>query len=324
VAFFRPRCGKWQAIVTRKGYKPLSKTFISKIDAEKWARSIEIQFDRGTFQNTPNPHLYSFSDLIDIYIKKVLPTLRSKDAESYRLRRLQRHPIASINLSKLTPIIISSYRDERLKLCKSGTVIRELSNISTILNYGKRELGLTINNPVTLIKKPPIPEGRNRILKEDEISRLLIELEKINPWYKFLTEFALETAMRRGELMSFLWTNVDFEKHLIFLPITKNGYSRYVPLSNRAINILKLLPKTKEERVFPLNKGTVSAMFLEAVRRAKLDNVHFHDLRHIAITNISKKIPNIFELAIISGHRSLKMLQRYTHIKAEDVANKMN
>lgn len=249
--------------------------------------------------------------------------MRSGYEETFRLRKLQRHPIASVNMSRFTPLLISNYRDERLKVIKPNTVIRELSSISSIINYARRELSLRMENPVSLIKKPSTSEGRNRILTNEEISCLLIQLEKINPLYKSLTEFALETAMRRGELMSFIWTNVDFEKCLIFLPLTKNGYSRYVPLSKKAIEILKSLNKTEDQRVFPLNPNTVSLLFLKATKRANLENVHFHDLRHMSITRMSKKITNIFELSIISGHRSLKMLQRYTHIKPEDLVSKL-
>jgi integrase len=322
MASFRFRSNKWQAIVSRKGHKPFVRSFTSKIDAEKWARSIEIELDRGTYLNIPNAHEYLFSDLITIYLQKVTPTLRGHSEDTYRLKKLLKHPIASVNMSRLTPSLLSEYRDERLKVVTNSTVIRDLSYISSIINYARRELGLNIVNPVSIIKKPPPTKGRNRILTDEELSRLLTELEKINPLYKSLTEFALETAMRRGELMSLLWVNVNFEKCLIFLPLTKNGHSRFVPLSNKAIGILKSLKKT-DDRVFPLNKGTVSIMFLEATKRANLKNVHFHDLRHIAITRISKKITNVFELAMISGHRSLSMLQRYTHINPEDLVSKL-
>ena len=323
MASFRFRSNKWQAIVSRKGHKPFVRSFTSKIDAEKWARSIEIELDRGTYLNIPNAHEYLFSDLITIYLQKVTPTLRGHSEDTYRLKKLLKHPIASVNMSRLTPSLLSEYRDERLKLVTNSTVIRDLSYISSIINYARRELGLNIVNPVSIIKKPPSSESRNRILNDEEISRLLIQLEKINPLYKSLAEFALETAMRRGELMSFIWTNVDFEKCLIFLPLTKNGHSRFVPLSSKAIDILGSLKRTDDERVFPLNKGTVSIMFLEATKRANLENVHFHDLRHMAITRISKKITNVFELAMISGHKSLSMLQRYTHINPEDLVSKL-
>jgi hypothetical protein len=236
---------------------------------------------------------------------------------------MMRNPIAELNLTELTPNKIATYRDERLKEIKPNTVIRELAYISSMINHARREWGLGIINPVAQIKKPPQPQGRKRVLNDAEISRMLHELEKINPFLKPLCEFALETAMRRGELMSLLWMNISFEKSVAFLPLTKNGDSRYVPLSTKAIKILKLLPRDIEGRVFPLNKGTVSIFFLRAARRAKVDDVHFHDLRHMALTKLSVKFTNILELASISGHKELKMLQRYVHIKAEDLVIKM-
>jgi integrase len=174
-----------------------------------------------------------------------------------------------------------------------------------------------------MIKKPSSTQGRDRILNDEEFGRLFIELEKISPWYKPLVEFALETAMRRGELMSLLWANVNFEKSVAFLPITKNGDSRYVPLSSKAIRIIKSLPRGIDGRVFPLNKGTVSILFLRAIRRAKVEDFHFHDLRHAAITRLASIFSNPMEIAAISGHKSLSMLRRYTHLKAEDLVKKL-
>jgi integrase len=323
VAFFRLRCGKWQAIVSRKGYKPFSKTFISKIDAEKWARSVEIEIDRGTFKDQFNSQNYLFSDLITIYLEKVIPTLRGEFEDTYRLKKLLRNPISQINLSKLTPNVIANYRDERLKEVTGPTVKRELSYISSIINYGRRELNINIENPVSLIRKPANSIGRDRVLNDSEIERLLIESDKTNNWMRPLVEFALETAMRRGEMLSLLWININFEKRIAFLPLTKNGSSRKTPLSLKAITILKNLDSNSNEKVFPLKGNTVSMIFLKITRRVGLIDVHFHDLRHTAITRLANKF-NILELAIISGHKSLKMLQRYTHIRAEDLVDKIN
>jgi integrase len=140
---------------------------------------------------------------------------------------------------------------------------------------------------------------------------------------KSLIEFALETAMRRGEILELLWANIDFNKRIAYLPLTKNGTSRKIPLSLKAIEVLKSLNSNMTEKAFPLKRNTVSMIFLRITRRAGLIDVHFHDLRHTAITRLSKKF-NILELATISGHKSLKMLQRYTHIKAEDLVGKID
>ena len=323
MASIRARSNKWQARVIRVGHPTIAKTFLTRQDAEKWARSIEIEIDRGTYINNDYVQKTLFKEILQKYLDDVTPQMRSADTQAIRVRKLMKHPIAEVNMAQLSPKHIADYRDERLKLNKPNTVIRELAVLSSIINHARREWGLNIANPVTMIKKPSSTQGRDRILNNEELGRLFIELEKISPWYKPLVEFALETAMRRGELMSLLWANINFEKSVAFLPLTKNGDSRYVPLSRKAISVIKALPRGIDGRVFPLNKGTVSIIFLRAVKRAKIENFHFHDLRHISITRLSERFTNILELAAISGHREIRMLQRYVHVKVEKLVEKL-
>ena len=323
MASIRARSNKWQARIIRKGHPTIAKTFLTRQDAEKWARSLEIEIDRGTYINKSYAEKTQFKEILQKYLNDVAPQMRSADSQAIRVRKLMKHPIAEVNMAQLSPKHIADYRDERLKVNKPNTVIRELAILSSIINHARREWALNITNPVTMIKKPSSTQGRDRILNDEEFGRLFIELEKISPWYKPLVEFALETAMRRGELMSLLLANVNFEKSVAFLPITKNGDSRYVPLSSKAIRIIKSLPRDIEGRVFPLNKGTVSILFLRAVRRAKVEDFHFHDLRHTAITRLASIFSNPMEIAAISGHKSLSMLKRYTHLKAEDLVKKL-
>ena len=324
MASIRARSNKWQARIIRKGHPTIAKTFLTRQDAEKWARSLEIEIDRGTYINKSYAEKTQFKEILQKYLNDVAPQMRSADSQAIRVRKLMKHPIAEVNMAQLSPKHIADYRDERLKVNKPNTVIRELAILSSIINHARREWALNISNPVTMIKKPSSTQGRDRILNDEEFGRLFIELEKISPWYKPLVEFALETAMRRGELMSLVWANVNFEKSVAFLPITKNGDSRYVPLSSKAIRIIKSLPRGIDGRVFPLNKGTVSILFLRAVRRAKVEDFHFHDLRHTAITRLASIFSNPMEIAAISGHKSLSMLKRYTHFKAEDLVRKLN
>ncbi len=323
MATLRNRKNKWQARVRRSGQPEVTKTFLTKIDAEKWARSIEIEMDRGSYVNSSYAQKTLFKDLIQQYLKEVTPTLRGAPEDTYRLRKMMRNAIAELNLTELTPNKIANYRDERLKEVKPNTVIRELAYISSMINHARREWGLGIINPVAQIRKPSQPRGRERVLNDAEMDRILRELEKINPFLKSLCEFALETAMRRGELLSLNWTNIDFIKRTAYLKITKNGSSRCVPLSTVAINILNQMPRDIGGKVFPLKANTVSMGFIKAVRRSKIEDFHFHDLRHMALTKLSNKFTNVLELAAISGHKELKMLQRYVHIKAEDLAKKM-
>lgn len=328
MATFRYRNNKWQARVQRLGHKAVSKSFHNKQDAEKWARSIEGEIDRGVYLGSNPAEHITLGDLVKDYVKQVTPTMRSARADTIRLNALLRDPMCQLNMIALTPKAVADFRDRRLRVVSAGTVIRDLSYLSSIINHARREWGLLIQNPVQLIRKPPTPQGRSRVLDEAERERILAELvatrsNRRNPWMKPLVELALATAMRRGELLSLTWKNVDLKRRVAFLPMTKNGSSRDVPLSTEAIEILGRLPRHIDGRVFPINGVLVAAAFIKAVKRAKVGDFRFHDLRHTAITQLAGKLSNVLELSAVSGHKTLSMLKRYTHLKAEELALKL-
>jgi len=230
-------------------------------------------------------------------------------------------------MTALTPIKVADYRDERAKIIAPATVIHELAYFSAIINHARREWGISIVNPIPMVKKPQIPQGRNRILSEDELNRLYAALtprvKNGNHWMLPLVKFALETAMRRGEILGLRWEYIDTQKRIALIPLTKNGESRTVPLSSTAIEILRALPRDLKGRVFPLTGYQVSAAIERARVKAKLDDWHFHDLRHMGITRLAEKLPNLIELSAVSGHKSLAMLKRYYHPNAEQLAEKL-
>lgn len=328
MATFRNRDGKWQARVRRQGYAPITKSFITLQDAEKWARSVEVELDKNTYTNTNLAEKTTFKELIERYMREVTPSMRNKCEDLIRLNAIARKPIGQFNMLALTPSRIAEYRDVRLKQVSSGTVIRELSYLSSIINHARREWGINITNPVNLVRKPQSPKGRTRILSDEEKTRLMLTLEAapknhFSIWMPYLVEFALATAMRQAEICALLWVNVDLAKRTAYLPITKNGESRYVPLSSTAIKILSELPRSIDGRVFPVNRSTVSVTFTRNARIADVHDFRFHDLRHTAITAMAEKIPNVLELSAVTGHKALSMLKRYTHFKAEDLAKKL-
>jgi len=327
MATFRNRHGKWQARVQRRGQQPVSKSFQSKEDAQRWARQIEAEIDKGSYTNIALAERTLFKDVIERYVQEVTLKTRSMKEDSYRLRALARHPIAKLRMTAITPIKVAEYRDERLQLVSNGAVIRELSYFSSIINHARREWGITMVNPIPLIKKPQSPQGRNRILTEGELERLFDALKpKIkssNHLILPLTKFALETAMRRGEILGLRWEHIDLQKRTAFIPLTKNGESRLVPLSTAAIEILRSLPRNLNGRVFPLTGCQVSAAIERAKVKAQLGDWHFHDLRHMAITRLAEKLPNLIELSAVSGHKSLSSLKRYYHPNPEELAKKL-
>lgn len=324
MASIRSRNGKWQARITRKGEQPLAKSFQSKQDAERWARQVESDIDKGSYTNLVLAERTTFAEVINRYIQEVISKGRGCKEDSYRLKALARHPIAKLCMTALTPMKVAEYRDERLQVVSAGAVIRELSYFSSIINHSKREWGINTINPIPMVKKPPAPPGRNRILSEEELDRLYAALKprvkNANHWMLPLVKFALESAMRRGEILGLRWEYVDLQKRIAYIPLTKNGESRTVPLSSAAIEILSLLPRSLNGRVFPLTGCQVSAAMERARIKAQLDDWHFHDLRHMAITRLAEKLPNLIELSAVSGHKSLAMLKRYYHPNAEQLA----
>ena len=326
MATLRNRSGKWQARVVRKGHIPVTKTFLAKQDAERWARQVESAMDKGIFSSPALAEKTTLKEVVERYIKEVTPTMRSLSEDTFRLRKLSKHPLCKLSMAALTSTRIAEYRDERLKTVSSGTVIRELSYLSSIINYSRREWGINITNPVLLVKKPASPPGRCRVLNDADLLRVLDSVKpkaRRSVWMLPIVEFTLATAMRRGELLRLKWSNIDFEKRTAHLAITKNGDSRTVPLSTTAIQILQSLPRSIDGRVFPVNAPAVAASFIKAIKRAGIPDFHFHDLRHMAITRLAEKLPNLIELSAVSGHKSLAMLKRYYHPNVEQLAMKL-
>ncbi len=285
MATFRNRNGKWQARIQRQGQVPISKSFNTRQDAERWARQVEAQMDQGKFVSLRLDERTTLGELVTRYMAEVTPLMKSAEADLIRLAALKRNPLCKLSLVALTPARVAEFRDQRLKLVSGGTVIRELAYISSVINHARREWGINIDNPVRLVRKPPTPQGRSRTVNEAEMLRILDALtprptRRVSPWMKPLVELAVETAMRRGELLGLRWEHTDFSNRVAHLPVTKNGEGRYVPLSSRAVAILEGLPRSLSGYVFPIKPQTVAAAFMKATDRVGLGDVRFHDLRH--------------------------------------------
>lgn len=326
MASFRQRNGKWQARVIRDGYPDQTKTFELKVDAEKWARAIESEIDKGQFINISEAQRTTLGDLIERYLVEVTPFMKGATEDTIRLKAIMRRPIARWSMVNISAARIAAYRDERLNEVSSGTVIRELAYLSAIINHARKEWGINVLNPVLMVRKPPAPQARTRVLTDEEISQLLYALEptgRRSHWTKPAVQLALSTAMRRGELLSLRWEHVDLQARTAFLSDTKNGDSRTVPLSSVALQVLSALPRHISGVVLPVKAFTLDAAFKRAVRRTALDDIRFHDLRRTAITRMAEKLPNVIELAAVSGHKSLMVLKRYYQPKAEALALKL-
>jgi integrase len=310
----------------RDGYPDQAKTFESRADAERWARAVESSIDKGQFVDINEAQRTTLGDVIARYVTEVTPSMKSAEADTIRLNALKRRPIAAWSMANLSAARIAAFRDERLKQVSAGTVIRELAYLSAIINHARREWGINVPNPVQMVRKPSSPPARARVLSDEEISKLLHALEptgRRSHWTKPAVQLALATAMRRGELLSLRWEHVDLLARTAFLPDTKNGDSRTVPLSSSAVKILMELPRHIGGFVIPVTAFTLDAAFKRGLARAGLDDLRFHDLRRTAITRMAVKLPNVIELAAVSGHKSLMVLKRYYRPTAMELAQKL-
>lgn len=206
-----------------------------------------------------------------------------------------------------------------------STVKRDLVLLGHVFEVARKEWGIYVHNPVRDIKLPADNRPRDRRLRAEEEACLLEACrEARNPWLLPIVQLALETAMRQGELIRLCWEHIDLNRCTAHLPDTKNGDARTVPLSSTAVRVLRALPRSLHSPAFPgLTTEAVKRAYIRAVRRAGIRNLRFHNLRHEATTRLFEKGLNIMEVASITGHKDLRMLRRYTHLKAEDLAKKL-
>ena len=317
MATFRKRTGKWQARVQRSGQSSLAKSFNTKADAVKWARHTESQLDLGTL--APKEAMPPLMRIVARYLSEVTPTKKGAAQELNRGRQITRTYLGSMQLDKITSEVVSKYRDGRLCEVSNNTVRLELAFISVVFEQCAKEWSYKVANPVKQIRIPKPGKPRQRRLSPGEEEALLAACSASCATYLHsLVVMAIETGMRFGELVSITWNNVDLEVRTVHLPDTKNGHARTVPLSTRALGAISTVPSGYEGRVFTGKPGSIRAAFGAALKRSGLgSDLRFHDLRHEAVTRLFERGLNPIEVGMISGHRSMSMLQRYTHMRPE-------
>lgn len=319
----------FKVLIRKNGFPQQIKTFKTKADAQKWARLIESEIDRGVFIDRTEADKTTIGELIDRYIQEVTPLKKSAKNDRQRMLFLKKH-FGHYKASQLQSKHIAIYRNKRLAEGKQGsTVIKEIGSMSHLLDISIKDWGIPlVSNVATLVRKPKQAKGRDRRLIDDE-ELILLQAAKNSksPLLAPIITLALETGMRLGELLSLDWVNIDLRKQTAFLPITKNGESRTVPLSKKAIETLQAIPrKINDSRVFWTWKRADSFEYTwrRMLNNTNIQDLRFHDLRHEACSRFFERGFNIMETAHISGHKTLQQLKRYTHLKTEDIVTKMN
>jgi len=340
MAAIQKRGERYRVRIIRKGCITQSKTFSSRSEAVKWARNIETQIDQGLIKQSKQQSSrildkgVLFSKAANHYMDTHSIHKRIVKSETYRLqiliRRWQDLPVVQID----KPAVLA-LRDEMLNKGRSGETINHYFNtISKLFQMLNDEWDLGIANPIKGIKRMSPSQGRTKRVNLELESLLLSGCDQLAlPLLRSIIQFAIQTGMRRGELMGLSWTDIDLPNRKAYLHNTKNGDPRQVPLTRQAIAVLEALSKD-EERVFPMGMDALRSQFNRLKDYAKgqwigvginpFDDLRFHDLRHEALSRLSDAGLNVIELSHISGHRTLGMLKRYTHPSHEAIFAKLD
>ncbi len=268
----------------------------------------------------------TIGDLLSRYAAEIAERHRSPTT-LVNVATLER-TLGDTRISEFNAQRLARWRDDRLKAVQGASVVRELNTLSALLTHARKEWCYAIANPVADIKRPSAGKRRERRLQSGEECLLLAHLA---PKYSHIVQFALETAMRRGEILSLTWGDVDVVGRVALLRITKNGDSRRVPLSEKALLVLEAQGAVRggegdrngADLVFPVNPIGMDKAWRAGCAKGGIRDLHFHDLRHEAISRFFERGLNVMEVAAISGHKTLAMLHRYTHLRAEDLARKL-
>lgn len=325
MATIRRRGSSWQVQVRREGSPPVSKSFPTKAEASAWARAVEARIDTADLSpSIRDLRSMTVAELLRRYQREITPAKRGALFERSRIKFFLSQSIAQERLGSLSGAIIARYRDTRLKSVKPATVRRELVIFRHVFEVAIKEWGIPLpSNPVRTIKIPKDSEARDRRLQEGELEKLLGAIKPRTAWYvRPFILLAIETGMRRSELLSLRWVHVDLKRCTAKLPLTKNGRSRLVPLSPGAITVLASLER-HGDRVFPVHENAVNLAWQRLKSKAGLSDLRLHDLRHEAVSCFFEHGLSIPEVALISGHRDMRMLSRYTHLRPEAVAEKL-
>ena len=291
---------------------------------------------RGLFVSIKEAENTSLEEALERYEREVIPGKKGAKQESMRMRIWKRSPLAKRSLASIQGKDIAAYRDARLKEVAPNTVRHELAVLSHVFTIAVKEWGMGgLINPVRQIRMPKMPAGRDRRLNPGELDRILHATE--SPVLVPLARFAIETAMRQEEISKMEWTHVDLKKRVLMIPEAKVE-PRRIPLSMKACRILSDLPRRIDGKVWGVKPHAISVAWRRAVARARaayekeceekktkpdpgfLVDLTFHDLRHEATSHFFEKGLNPMQVAAITGHKTLQMLKRYTHLKAEDLA----
>lgn len=321
----------YTATVRVKGFPTLARTFDTKGEAKSWAADVEREMRLGRYQDVRPAENVTFADALSQYLARVSTTKRpnSESRDRISAKALVAGFGLDISLAAVNPKRLAEYRDKRMQSVSPSTIQKEFALVSHLFNVARREWGLPVDNPVPQVRRPKVDNNRTRFLTKEEAQKLLDAAknsrnQKLYPYLLLL----MHTGMRPSEAAGLQWGDVDLDGRLVKLQVTKTDM-RYVPLTEMAENVLRsirpekaqvdtyvFLPHSSSEtlKVLDIPCNHFKRSFGTARKKAGLDDLHLHDLRHTAASHLLMAGVDIRTLAEILGHKTMQMVQRYTHL----------
>lgn len=324
MAYYEKRGDSWRAQIRRKGYPTLSATFDTKAEAQRWAAEVEGDMSRARFVDLREAESTTLKDALTRYQNEVTVGKKGAKQEAVRIEKWKNSAFASKSIAAIRSSDMAAYRDQELKAGKSTATVRlDLAVISHLYTVAGKDWGIEgLTNPCRAIRMPKGSKQRERRPTAGELKLIYKFAAEMNPELAVIIELAVETAMRRSELVSLRKDQIRGK--VAYLEDTKNGDRRSVPLSSRALTLIDGIPTPIDGgRLFKLKADSVSNYFPIVCEKAGISDLRLHDMRHEATSRLFERGFTLMEVASITGHKTLAMLKRYTHLSPQDLAEKL-
>ncbi|MBU2831844.1 integrase [Acidithiobacillus ferriphilus] len=329
MASIQKRGNYWRVQIRRTGYPALSGTFDTKTEANLWAAQQEKLLNEQSPERVVTrlrDQEYRLNDALDRYAIEILPSKKpTTQKRDMGILKVLRADLGDVALAKIDGQMLSGMIRQWQSRVGANSIRLYLAILSHLYNIARKEWGMVeLINPVELVRKPKLPQGRDRRLVGDEEAILLTACTAMSDELADIVILAIETAMRQGEIMKLEWRHVNWLEHTCTLYDTKNGETRITPLSVRAEEALQRQQARatgQDGRVWKYTNDGMRASYNKAVKRAGIVGLTFHDLRHEATSRFCEKGIPMMTVQAITGHKSTQMLKRYTHISGKTLVD---
>lgn len=322
----------WRAVVRIKGYPTVCYHCDRKQAAEDWAHEVERQIRAGQFKFDQHNQIRTFADLLNRYIQDgALEHHRSAD-DTRRHLDYWKARLGAYALVHITPELLGTERQilidtptHKGRKRTPSTTNRYCASLSALLTYAAKHLRWISENPALRLIKLRENPGRDRVLTEDEITRLLsASRASKSPYLYCVILVSLTTGARQGEILNLEWKHIDLENKVAYIKESKNGRPRSIALCDPVIAELRRLHELRNPQkplVFAsrtaFGRIDIKKAWQQALKRADIPNCRAHDMRHTFCTYAAAKGASNLQLQTATGHRTLNMLLHYTHLDVE-------